>query len=96
MYLSTQDIMSKHEDSWDKLETEFDHFLLDMKPYVLKHPNRTGEIRCHLCSLQLKKSSDKIKTFMYVIRCVMIRPVLCLSSSHLRAPAMCHMDKEAV
>ncbi|XP_019132830.2 centrosomal protein of 112 kDa isoform X1 [Larimichthys crocea] len=38
--------MSKHEDSWDKLETEFDHFLLDMKPYVLKHPNRTERQRC--------------------------------------------------
>ncbi|XP_041672866.1 centrosomal protein of 112 kDa [Cheilinus undulatus] len=38
--------MSKHEDSWDRLDTEFDHFLLDMKPYVLKHPNKTERQRC--------------------------------------------------
>nr|XP_020475503.1 centrosomal protein of 112 kDa isoform X2 [Monopterus albus] len=38
--------MSKYEDSWERLDTEFDHFLLDMKPYVLKHPNKTERQRC--------------------------------------------------
>lgn len=35
--------MNKHEDVWERLDSEFDHFLLDMKPYVLKHPSKTGE-----------------------------------------------------
>lgn len=35
--------MSKYELSSERLDTEFDHFLLDMKPYVLKHPSKTGE-----------------------------------------------------
>ncbi|KAK5856328.1 hypothetical protein PBY51_007935 [Eleginops maclovinus] len=38
--------MSKYDDSWEWLDTEFDHFLLDMKPYVLKHPNKTERQRC--------------------------------------------------
>ncbi|XP_029293387.1 centrosomal protein of 112 kDa isoform X3 [Cottoperca gobio] len=38
--------MSKYEDLWDRLDTEFDHFLLDMKPYVLKHPNKSERQRC--------------------------------------------------
>ncbi|XP_028456384.1 centrosomal protein of 112 kDa isoform X2 [Perca flavescens] len=47
--------MSKHEDSWDSLDTEFDHFLLDMKPYVLKHPNKTERQRC---AVWIKKLCD--------------------------------------
>ncbi|XP_034749869.1 centrosomal protein of 112 kDa isoform X5 [Etheostoma cragini] len=47
--------MSKHEDSWDSLDTEFDHFLLDMKPYVLKHPSRTERQRC---AIWIKKLCD--------------------------------------
>uniref|UniRef100_A0A8C9YJA7 Centrosomal protein 112 n=1 Tax=Sander lucioperca TaxID=283035 RepID=A0A8C9YJA7_SANLU len=47
--------MSKHEDSWDSLDTEFDHFLLDMKPYVLKHPNNTERQRC---AIWIKKLCD--------------------------------------
>ncbi|XP_032392577.1 centrosomal protein of 112 kDa isoform X6 [Etheostoma spectabile] len=47
--------MSKHEDSWDSLDTEFDHFLLDMKPYVLKHPNKTERQRC---AIWIKKLCD--------------------------------------
>uniref|UniRef100_UPI0037E9BDD6 centrosomal protein of 112 kDa n=1 Tax=Semicossyphus pulcher TaxID=241346 RepID=UPI0037E9BDD6 len=47
--------MSKHEDSWDRLDTEFDHFLLDMKPYVLKHPNKTERQRC---AIWIKKLCD--------------------------------------
>ncbi|XP_030590745.1 centrosomal protein of 112 kDa isoform X1 [Archocentrus centrarchus] len=38
--------MSNHELSWERLDTEFDHFLLDMKPYVLKHPSKTERQRC--------------------------------------------------
>ncbi|XP_034396339.1 centrosomal protein of 112 kDa isoform X2 [Cyclopterus lumpus] len=38
--------MSEHEDSWDGLDTEFDRFLLDMKPHVLKHHNKTERQRC--------------------------------------------------
>lgn len=34
--------MSKREEFNDRLDTEFDHFLLDMKPYVLKNPSKTG------------------------------------------------------
>ncbi|XP_078125983.1 centrosomal protein of 112 kDa isoform X1 [Sander vitreus] len=47
--------MSKHDDSWDSLDTEFDHFLLDMKPYVLKHPNKTERQRC---AIWIKKLCD--------------------------------------
>ncbi|XP_069005276.1 centrosomal protein of 112 kDa [Embiotoca jacksoni] len=47
--------MSKHEDSWDRLDAEFDHFLLDMKPYVLKHPNKTERQRC---AIWIKKLCD--------------------------------------
>ncbi|XP_041812859.1 centrosomal protein of 112 kDa isoform X2 [Chelmon rostratus] len=47
--------MSKHEDSWDRLDTEFDHFLLDMKPYVLKLPNKTERQRC---AMWIKKLCD--------------------------------------
>lgn len=36
--------MSKQEELWEKLDSEFDHILLDMKPYVLRHPSKTGEI----------------------------------------------------
>lgn len=49
--------MSKHEDSCDWLDTEFDHFLLDMKPYVLKHPNKTGKTCVNVRSLRQHYSS---------------------------------------
>ncbi|KAK9535053.1 hypothetical protein VZT92_007458 [Zoarces viviparus] len=45
--------MIRHEDSW--LDTEFDNFLLDMKPYVLKHPNKTERQRC---AVWIKKLCD--------------------------------------
>lgn len=35
--------MSKREEFNDRLDTEFDHFLLDMKPYVLKNPSKAGK-----------------------------------------------------
>ncbi|GLD66148.1 centrosomal protein of 112 kDa-like protein, partial [Lates japonicus] len=47
--------MNKREDSWERLDTEFDHFLLDMKPYVLKHPNKTERQRC---AVWIKKLCD--------------------------------------
>ncbi|XP_068434263.1 centrosomal protein of 112 kDa isoform X2 [Clinocottus analis] len=47
--------MSKQEDSWNRLDTEFDHFLLDMKPYVLKHQNKTERQRC---AIWIKKLCD--------------------------------------
>ncbi|XP_060882474.1 centrosomal protein of 112 kDa isoform X5 [Labrus mixtus] len=47
--------MSKHGDSWDRVDTDFDHCLLDMKPYVLKHPNKTERQRC---AIWIKKLCD--------------------------------------
>uniref|UniRef100_A0A3Q2EFW2 Centrosomal protein 112 n=1 Tax=Cyprinodon variegatus TaxID=28743 RepID=A0A3Q2EFW2_CYPVA len=47
--------MSKHEDLWERLDTEFDHLLLDMKPFVLKHPSKT-ERQC--CAIWIKKLCD--------------------------------------
>ncbi|KAM8845578.1 centrosomal protein of 112 kDa isoform 2-T4 [Spinachia spinachia] len=38
--------MSQRQHSWERLDSEFDHFLLDMKPYVLKHPSKTERQRC--------------------------------------------------
>uniref|UniRef100_A0A3Q1FMS0 Centrosomal protein 112 n=1 Tax=Acanthochromis polyacanthus TaxID=80966 RepID=A0A3Q1FMS0_9TELE len=52
---SPQVTMSKYEDSWERLDTEFDHFLLDMKPYVLKHPNKSERQRC---AMWIKKLCD--------------------------------------
>lgn len=39
---NVQDIMNKQEETWEKLDSEFDHHLVDMKPYVLKLPHKTG------------------------------------------------------
>lgn len=47
--------MSHHDDSWERLDTEFDHCLLDMKPYVLKHPHKTERQRC---AIWIKKLCD--------------------------------------
>ncbi|XP_055008757.1 centrosomal protein of 112 kDa isoform X2 [Boleophthalmus pectinirostris] len=47
--------MSNHEDSWERLDTEFDHCLLDMKPYVLKHPDKKGR---QYCAIWIKKLCD--------------------------------------
>uniref|UniRef100_A0A667YY54 Centrosomal protein 112 n=1 Tax=Myripristis murdjan TaxID=586833 RepID=A0A667YY54_9TELE len=52
---SLQGTMSKYEDSWERLDSEFDHFLLDMKPYVLKHTNKTER---QLCAIWIKKLCD--------------------------------------
>ncbi|XP_072299473.1 centrosomal protein of 112 kDa [Eucyclogobius newberryi] len=47
--------MSSPEDSRERLDTEFDHCLLDMKPYVLKHPDKR-ERQC--CAIWIKKLCD--------------------------------------
>ncbi|XP_035510240.1 centrosomal protein of 112 kDa [Morone saxatilis] len=47
--------MSRYDDSWERLDSEFDHFLLDMKPYVLKHHNKTERQRC---AIWIKKLCD--------------------------------------
>uniref|UniRef100_A0A8C6TIN7 Centrosomal protein 112 n=1 Tax=Neogobius melanostomus TaxID=47308 RepID=A0A8C6TIN7_9GOBI len=47
--------MSNHDDSWERLDTEFDHCLLDMKPYVLKHPDKKERQRC---AIWIKKLCD--------------------------------------
>ena len=36
--------MSLHDDTPERLDADFDRYLSDMKPYVLKHPNRTGKM----------------------------------------------------
>uniref|UniRef100_A0A3Q2ZJN0 Centrosomal protein 112 n=1 Tax=Hippocampus comes TaxID=109280 RepID=A0A3Q2ZJN0_HIPCM len=52
---TNQDIMNKNEVSLEKLNSELNHFVLEMKPYVLKHPNNTE--RQH-CALWIKKLCD--------------------------------------
>ncbi|XP_044129669.1 centrosomal protein of 112 kDa isoform X2 [Bufo gargarizans] len=40
--------MSSQEETWETLDAEFDHYLVDMKPYVLKLPQRLDRQRCAL------------------------------------------------
>ncbi|XP_074552561.1 centrosomal protein of 112 kDa-like isoform X1 [Halichoeres trimaculatus] len=47
--------MSNQEDSWERLDSEFDHCLLDMKPYVLKHPRKSERQQC---AIWIKKLCD--------------------------------------
>ncbi|XP_024920346.1 centrosomal protein of 112 kDa isoform X1 [Cynoglossus semilaevis] len=47
--------MSTQEESWERLDTDFEHFLLDIKPYVLKHPNKTERQQC---AIWIKKLCD--------------------------------------
>uniref|UniRef100_A0A3Q4AYE8 DUF4485 domain-containing protein n=1 Tax=Mola mola TaxID=94237 RepID=A0A3Q4AYE8_MOLML len=54
-YSSPQVTMSNHEDIYERLESEFDYFLLEMKPYALKHPNKTDRQRC---AVWIKKLCD--------------------------------------
>lgn len=64
--------MSKHEDSYDWLDTEFDHFLLDMKPYVLKHPNKTGKTCVNVRSVRQHYSlniSVCLLCFVFLLCC---------------------------
>ncbi|XP_077316789.1 centrosomal protein of 112 kDa isoform X2 [Lithobates pipiens] len=47
--------MTNQEDAWESLDSEFDHYLVDMKPYVLKRPQRMERQRC---ALWIKKLCD--------------------------------------
>ncbi|XP_070704230.1 centrosomal protein of 112 kDa [Pempheris klunzingeri] len=76
--------MSKYEDSWDKLDTEFDHFLLDMKPYVLKHPIKTERQRC---ALWIKKLCDPATCGSGLIGC---------KNRNMYARLLLHMLKRGV
>lgn len=40
--------MESDEEQWEKLDAEFDHFVVDMKPFVLKLPHRPERQRCAL------------------------------------------------
>ncbi|XP_060058596.1 centrosomal protein of 112 kDa isoform X1 [Erinaceus europaeus] len=40
--------VGSEEEKWEKLDAEFDHFVVDMKPYVLKLPHRAERQRCAL------------------------------------------------
>uniref|UniRef100_A0A8C5AN72 Centrosomal protein 112 n=1 Tax=Gadus morhua TaxID=8049 RepID=A0A8C5AN72_GADMO len=44
--ISAEGTMSLHDDTPERLDADFDRYLSDMKPYVLKHPNRTERQRC--------------------------------------------------
>uniref|UniRef100_A0A4W5QNK2 DUF4485 domain-containing protein n=1 Tax=Hucho hucho TaxID=62062 RepID=A0A4W5QNK2_9TELE len=46
---------SSSEETWEKLNSEFDHHLVDMKPYVLKLPHKTERQQC---ALWIKKLCD--------------------------------------
>ncbi|XP_026862546.2 centrosomal protein of 112 kDa isoform X2 [Electrophorus electricus] len=49
--------MSKEDDSLESLDSEFDHFLVDMKPYVLRRPHKSERQRC---ALWIKKLCDPV------------------------------------
>ncbi|XP_040496296.1 centrosomal protein of 112 kDa isoform X2 [Ursus maritimus] len=40
--------IGSEEEKWEKLDAEFDHFVVDMKPFVLKLPHRSERQRCAL------------------------------------------------
>ncbi|XP_061703332.1 centrosomal protein of 112 kDa isoform X3 [Syngnathoides biaculeatus] len=50
-----EDVLSKNEDSLERLNSEWNNCVLHMKPYVLKHPNKTE--RQH-CAMWIKKLCD--------------------------------------
>ncbi|XP_060748864.1 centrosomal protein of 112 kDa isoform X4 [Tachysurus vachellii] len=50
------DMMSS-EDTMDKLDSEFDHYLVDMKPFVLRLPDKSERQRC---ALWIKKLCDPL------------------------------------
>ncbi|XP_061033052.1 centrosomal protein of 112 kDa isoform X1 [Eubalaena glacialis] len=37
--------MGSEEEKWEKLDAEFDHFVVDMKPFVLKLPHRSAQAK---------------------------------------------------
>ncbi|KAM3847702.1 centrosomal protein of 112 kDa isoform 3-T3 [Vipera latastei] len=38
--------MTSEEEAWEKLDSEFDHYVVDMKSYVLKLPHKSERYRC--------------------------------------------------
>uniref|UniRef100_A0AAY5K7K5 DUF4485 domain-containing protein n=1 Tax=Esox lucius TaxID=8010 RepID=A0AAY5K7K5_ESOLU len=50
-----QEAMNNDEETMEKLDSEFDHHLVDMKPYVLKLPQKIERQRC---ALWIKKLCD--------------------------------------
>ncbi|KAM6469461.1 centrosomal protein of 112 kDa isoform 3-T3 [Liasis olivaceus] len=38
--------MSSEEEAWEKLDSEFDHYVVDMRPYVLKLAHKSERSRC--------------------------------------------------
>ncbi|KAJ7318005.1 hypothetical protein JRQ81_004167, partial [Phrynocephalus forsythii] len=40
--------MSSEEETWEKLDGEFDHYVVDMKPFVLKLSHKSERQRCAL------------------------------------------------
>ncbi|XP_036445385.1 centrosomal protein of 112 kDa isoform X2 [Colossoma macropomum] len=51
--------MNNDDDSLERLDSEFDHYLVDMKPYVLKLPHKTERQRC---ALWIKKLCDPLSS----------------------------------
>ncbi|XP_047656606.1 centrosomal protein of 112 kDa isoform X4 [Tachysurus fulvidraco] len=49
--------MMSGEDTMDKLDSEFDHYLVDMKPFVLRLPDKSERQRC---ALWIKKLCDPL------------------------------------
>ncbi|XP_048466767.1 centrosomal protein of 112 kDa isoform X2 [Rhincodon typus] len=47
--------MANQEETWEQLDSEFDHYLVDMKPYVLKLSHKSERQRC---ALWIKKLCD--------------------------------------
>ncbi|XP_059509604.1 centrosomal protein of 112 kDa isoform X2 [Stegostoma tigrinum] len=47
--------MANQEETWEQLDSEFDHYLVDMKPYVLKLSHMSERQRC---ALWIKKLCD--------------------------------------
>lgn len=47
--------MANQEETWEKLDSEFDHYLVDMKPFVLKLVHKSERQRC---ALWIKKLCD--------------------------------------
>ncbi|KAG7274397.1 hypothetical protein CRUP_002839 [Coryphaenoides rupestris] len=49
--------MSRHDDTLERLNADFEGYLEDMKPYVLKHPSRTERQRC---AVWIRKLCDPV------------------------------------
>ncbi|KAF4092628.1 hypothetical protein AMELA_G00023100 [Ameiurus melas] len=57
LLLLNSDMMSREEDSMERLDSEFDHYLVDMKPFVLRLPDKSERQRC---ALWIKKLCDPV------------------------------------